>query len=122
MSNEYLVLVVLLPKFPYPLYPLAYTVPLESNAIIVLFSTATSTILSNDITSVGTYSLEVVPFPNCPYPLYPHVYNFPSAFIATDVWFLPAIFVIPFNFIFIGVAVPDVVPFPNCPFPLYPHT
>ena len=49
------------------------------------------------------------------------MYNFPSAVTAVDVWFLPAIFIIPSNFIFIGVAVPDVVPFPNCPFPLYPH-
>ena len=119
--NLFLPFVVLFPRFPYPLYPLEYTCPLESNAIIVLFSTATSTMFSNSITSVGTYRFDVFPFPNCPYPLYPHVYNFPSAVTAVDVWFLPAIFIIPSNFIFIGVAVPDVVPFPNCPFPLYPH-
>ena len=84
------------PRFPYPLYPLEYTCPLESNAIIVLFSTATSTMFSNSITSVGTFEASIFvifssactftgnvlvfvsPSPKFPYPLYPHAYTFPS--------------------------------------------
>ena len=62
----YLVFFVLFPKLPYPLYPLEYTFPSESNAIIELFSTATSITFSKDITGVGTYKFDVFPVPNCP--------------------------------------------------------